>query len=443
MNYVVVIPARFKSLRLPGKPLVDIHGKSLLQRTYEQCIKAVKKELVYVATDSVGIYNHCISLNIKVEMTSEDCLTGTDRIAEFSKKVEADVYINVQGDEPLINPNDISKVIEAAKKHPNEIINGYASIVSKTNYYSLTIPKVVFRPDGRLLYMSRSPIPGNKNGVFEKSWRQICVYAFTKKALEDFSSLKRKTVLEQEEDIEILRFLELGYEVRMIELSKDSIAVDTQEDLELVRKIILKMSEIKVILWDFDGVILNSNEVRDRGFEEVLRDFPKEQVAKLLSYHRKNGGLSRYVKFRYFFEQIRGEKISSEEINKWAAKFSEIMFRKLKNKDLLFAETNKFIEENFQKYTMYIVSGSDQKELREICKDIGIEKYFKSIHGSPTAKNKLVEKLLKDNKYEKKQCVLIGDSINDYEAASINSIYFFAYNNNEIDSLTNCQICLN
>jgi phosphoglycolate phosphatase-like HAD superfamily hydrolase len=249
--------------------------------------------------------------------------------------------------------------------------------------------------------------------------------------------------LEQEEDIEILRFLELGYEVRMIELSKDSIAVDTQEDLELVRKIILKMSEIKVILWDFDGVILNSNEVRDRGFEEVLRDFPKEQVAKLLSYHRKNGGLSRYVKFRYFFEQIRGEKISSEEINKWAAKFSEIMLRKLKNKDLLFAETNKFIEENFQKYTMYIVSGSDQKELREICKDIGIEKYFKSIHGSPTAKNKLVEKLLKDNKYEKKQCVLIGDSINDYEAASINSIYFFAYNNNEIDSLTNCQICLN
>ena len=118
------------------------------------------------------------------------------------------------------------------------MINGYSSIDSIINYNSLTIPKVVFRPDGRLLYMSRSSIPGNKNGIFQKSWRQICVYAFPKKALVEFSSLKEKTVLEQEEDIEILRFLEIGYEVRMIELSKDSIAVDTQEDLELVRKII-------------------------------------------------------------------------------------------------------------------------------------------------------------------------------------------------------------
>jgi 3-deoxy-manno-octulosonate cytidylyltransferase (CMP-KDO synthetase) len=238
MKYVVVIPARYKSLRLPGKPLVDIHGKTLLQRTYEQCIIGVNKELVYVATDNVEIYNHCVSLNIQVVMTSDNCLTGTDRIAEFANKVEADVYINVQGDEPLINPNDINKVIEAAINNPNDVINGYASIESTTNYNSLTIPKVVFRPDGRLLYMSRSSIPGNKNGNFQKSWRQICIYAFPKKALDEFSSLKEKTVLEQEEDIEILRFLEIGYEVRMIELSKDSIAVDTQEDLELVRKII-------------------------------------------------------------------------------------------------------------------------------------------------------------------------------------------------------------
>lgn len=238
MKYVVVIPARYQSLRLPGKPLVDIHGKSLLQRTYEQCIKVVEKENVYVATDNSAIYEHCTALDIQVVMTSEDCLTGTDRIAEFSGKFDADVYINVQGDEPLMNPADILKVIAAAQKYPNDVINGFVAIDDEKNYHSLTIPKVVFRPDGRLLYMSRSPIPGNKQGVFEKSWRQICVYAFPKKALEDFSSLKRKTVLEQEEDIEILRFLEMGYELRMIELSNDSIAVDTPEDLETVKKIL-------------------------------------------------------------------------------------------------------------------------------------------------------------------------------------------------------------
>ena len=238
MKYAVVIPARFQSSRLPGKPLVDIHGKSLLQRTYEQCIKAVEQDKVFVATDNNDIYKHCTSLNIQVVMTSENCLTGTDRIAEFAKKYDADFYVNVQGDEPLIAPKDIRKVIDTANKYPNEVINGFASIDKEKDYHSLTIPKVVLRPDGRLLYMSRSPIPGNKKRVFEKSWRQICIYAFPKKTLEDFSTLKRKTDLEQEEDIEILRFLEMGYEVRMIELSKDSIAVDTPEDLEIVRKIL-------------------------------------------------------------------------------------------------------------------------------------------------------------------------------------------------------------
>lgn len=238
MKYLVVIPARFQSLRLPGKPLIDIHGKSLLQLTYEQCIKVIEKEKVFVATDNIDIFKHCENLDIQVVMTSENCLTGTDRIAEFSKKYDADVYINVQGDEPLMNPEDIVKVIEAAKTHPNDVINGYVEISDIKSYNSLTIPKVVFRPDGRLLYMSRSSIPGNKNGDFKKSWRQICVYAFPKKALEDFSSVKHKSILEQEEDIEILRFLEIGYEVRMIELSNQSIAVDTPEDLEIVREIL-------------------------------------------------------------------------------------------------------------------------------------------------------------------------------------------------------------
>lgn len=241
-DYVVVIPARYKSSRFPGKPLIDLDGKSLLQRTYEQCCKAVDPDLVYVATDDECIEEHCNQLNIQVIMTSSDCLTGTDRVAEFALEIDAKTYINVQGDEPLMNPSDIIQVIKSAKKNPSEIINGFAAITSEEHYTSVTIPKVVFRSDYRLLYMSRSPIPGNKKSQFKKGWRQICVYAFPKESLIDFSKQKGKTHLEHEEDIEILRFLELGYEVRMIELTADSIAVDTPEDAE---KVINYLKEIK------------------------------------------------------------------------------------------------------------------------------------------------------------------------------------------------------
>tara|TARA_B100001146_G_C16192519_1_gene439889 strand:+ start:867 stop:1604 length:738 start_codon:yes stop_codon:yes gene_type:complete len=237
-DFVVVIPARYRSTRLPGKPLIDLEGKSMLLRTYEQCLKAVSADLIFVATDHDKIYQYCLDHHIQVEMTSAACLTGTDRIAEFSKKVSARTYINVQGDEPLMNPDDLKAVIKAAIKYPEEIINGYAGIDHENQYLSPHVPKVVFRPDQRLLYMSRSPIPGNKNNTFKKSWRQICIYGFPKNALSKFVEHSGKTELEQEEDIEILRFLELGYEVRMIELSKDSVAVDTPEDATVVRNIL-------------------------------------------------------------------------------------------------------------------------------------------------------------------------------------------------------------
>lgn len=240
MNSIVVIPARMKSTRLPGKPLVDILGKSLIQRTYEQCIQAIPKERVYVATDDDLIKTHCEERGMQVVMTSSACLTGTDRVAEVAQQLEADYYINVQGDEPLINPQDIIEVERSIEKYGGEVINGFAPIEDEESYRSLSIPKVVCRPDGRLMYMSRSSIPGNKKNDFIKAWKQVCVYAFPKKALMDFASRKVKTELEEMEDLEILRFLEMGYEVRMISLSKDSIAVDNPEDVEKVEKILKK-----------------------------------------------------------------------------------------------------------------------------------------------------------------------------------------------------------
>ncbi|OYU85082.1 MAG: 3-deoxy-manno-octulosonate cytidylyltransferase [Flavobacterium sp. BFFFF2] len=232
--YLIVIPARLASTRLPEKPLVDILGKSLLQRTFEQCLLASPKEYIVVATDDLKISNHCEERGIPVIMTSTDCLTGTDRVAEVAQQIEANYYINVQGDEPVINPDDIRDMIQAAVQYPDCILNGYTAIDSEEDYRSLTIPKVVFKPNGDLLYMSRSPIPGNKKNEFQKSWRQVCIYGFPKSALEAFVSVTEKTPLENEEDIEVLRFLELDFTVKMLPMSNDSIAVDTPEDIHKV-----------------------------------------------------------------------------------------------------------------------------------------------------------------------------------------------------------------
>ena len=238
-DFVVVIPARIQSTRLPRKPLIEILGKSLIKRTYNQCIKAVEPELVYVATDSEEIEEHCKENGIQVLMTSNEALTGTDRVYEASEQVEAKYYINVQGDEPVINPKDIKRIIENIDFEGNSILNGYTEIDDEESYFSPSTPKVVFRPDGKLLYMSRAPIPGSKKGKYSKAWRQVCIYAFSASALKAFNGVS-KTPLEGIEDIEILRFLELNYDVNMIRLSNQSIPVDHPEDIKKVESFIRK-----------------------------------------------------------------------------------------------------------------------------------------------------------------------------------------------------------
>jgi phosphoglycolate phosphatase-like HAD superfamily hydrolase len=189
------------------------------------------------------------------------------------------------------------------------------------------------------------------------------------------------------------------------------------------------LNNYKTILWDFDGVIMDSMPIRDKGFELVLSAHPKDQIAELMAYHRNNGGLSRYHKFRYFFEEIRKESISEEEITILADSFSKVMLDNLLNPDLLILDSVNFIRNNYMNYDMHVVSGSDQKELRTICDHLELSTYFKSIHGSPTPKTELVKNLLRDNEYNCETTCLIGDSYNDFEAAKSNEIVFFGYNN--------------
>jgi 3-deoxy-manno-octulosonate cytidylyltransferase (CMP-KDO synthetase) len=231
MKAVVIIPARYESSRLPGKPLIDLLGRSMIERTWRRCVEAFPREDVYVATDDRRIGDHCGGLGINIVMTSADCLTGTDRVAEAAQSVPAEIYINVQGDEPILDPNDLTRLKAAALEHPGEILNGVCPIDNEELYRSTSIPKVVMRPDGRLLYMTRGSVPANKAGTFARAWRQVCIYAFPPEALNSFARQRRKTPLEEIEDIEILRFLELGFDVRMIPMSMNSVSVDNPEDI--------------------------------------------------------------------------------------------------------------------------------------------------------------------------------------------------------------------
>ena len=238
MNYVVIIPARYGSSRLEGKPLINLCGIPMVVRTYLQCIKTCPPEKVFVACDDERIKVVCEQYNIKVLMTSSDCLTGTDRVAECAQQLDADVYINIQGDEPVFDPKDLETLINAVQQFPSEVLNGVCEIKDEELFKSGTIPKVVMRVDGRLLYMSRAGIPISRNHEFIKSWRQVCIYSLPYKSLIAFTSVKKKTPLENIEDCELLRFLELGHEVKMIKMSDKSISVDTKKNLmEVIKKI--------------------------------------------------------------------------------------------------------------------------------------------------------------------------------------------------------------
>ena len=189
---------------------------------------------------------------------------------------------------------------------------------------------------------------------------------------------------------------------------------------------------IKNILWDFDGVIIDSLAIRDYGFREIFKEFDKQSVDKLIQYHNYNGGLSRFHKIEYFFNEILKQNITQDEILQYANKFTTIMRQSLSDKKYLINDTVNFIKNNYKNYNFHIVSGSEHNELNFLCQKLDLSQYFISINGSPTPKNQLIKNLLESYNYNINQTILIGDSINDYEAASVNKIDFYGFNNENL-----------
>lgn len=244
MDIRVVIPARYASTRLPGKPLIPIAGMPMIERTWRQCAKVFAPDHVTVATDDERIANHCRHAGIPVVMTSSDCLTGSDRVAEAATQLAADYYINVQGDEPLLDPDDVRTLAAEARRTPQDALIGICPITDEAMFRDPSVPKAVFRNDGRLLYASRAAIPATMKGSFERAWRTLGIYGYPPRALESLARRTEKSTLEAIEDHEALRLLEFGMEFRVVELSGQSLPVDTPEDVARVEAI-LKQREMR------------------------------------------------------------------------------------------------------------------------------------------------------------------------------------------------------
>ncbi len=241
MTISIIIPARFGSSRYKGKPLVKILGREMVLRVADICAKVINKKNLYVATDNKKIAKVVNKEGYKALMTSKNCLTGTDRVAEAAKKIKSKIIINVQGDEPTINPSDILKVIKKKKEFPNHVVCGYDIIHKLENPKNKNIPKVVVNSKNDLIYISRSIIPGSKKKLKRDSFlKQVCIYAFNKKELDKFFSKKKKSFLENKEDIEILRFFELNKKIKMVKLNSNSVAVDEIKDVKKAELLIKK-----------------------------------------------------------------------------------------------------------------------------------------------------------------------------------------------------------
>lgn len=240
---VIVIPARMKGTRLPGKPLLPIAGKPMILHVWEQCLKVFPKQDIFVATEDQTILDFCHQRSIQCVVT-ERAESAIDRIFLFSKQIKARSYINVQGDEPLVNPEDILRIVNYSSKFPERVVFGKTE-ASHEEFTDFSKAKVVCALDGRLLYSSRAGIPVSRSGNYVKAERAIWIYAFSTRSLENYFKAFGKSILDKIEDNEILRFLEIGEPVYCVDLIGDSWAVDEFKDVQIVEELLKNKRSIQ------------------------------------------------------------------------------------------------------------------------------------------------------------------------------------------------------
>lgn len=242
MKIVGIIPARFESSRFPGKPLIDLKGKSMIQRVYEGASKCARLSQVIVATDDARIYDHVSSFGGNVVLTSPNHTTGTDRCGEVIRELECDVVVNIQGDEPLVSAEQIDQLSAAFDNPEVEIATLGIANVSEEDLLNKNRIKLVKDINENALYFSRSPIPNSANASPEeidsfKFLRHIGLYAYRSQTLKELINLE-KTQLEQIESLEQLRWLYHGYKIKIVETTIETPNIDVPEDVEKVLELL-------------------------------------------------------------------------------------------------------------------------------------------------------------------------------------------------------------
>ncbi len=246
MKFIGIIPARFASTRFPGKPLIDIDGKTMIQRVYEQCMKSKLLSCVFVATDDERIYNHVVSFGGQVVLTSCSHQSGTDRCLEAAKNMKMpvlqnDVVVNIQGDEPFIDPNQIDLLISCFSDSQTNIATLIKQIHSSDDLFNINKPKVILNKDREAIYFSRTPLP-HIRGVDQTQWlnhyvfyNHIGIYAYKMGVLEQITALPASS-LEIAESLEQLRWIENGFKIKTQVTDIESVSIDTPEDLKKLKK---------------------------------------------------------------------------------------------------------------------------------------------------------------------------------------------------------------
>ena len=250
MKILAIIPARYASTRLPGKPLAMINGKPMIRRVYEQAAKAF--EYVCVATDDSRIFDTVSSFGGKVVMTSDKHNSGTDRCLEalqlFSREsgISFDIVINVQGDEPYIQPEQLTLLAECFNSPDVGIATLAKRVKDKNEFMNPNIPKVIIGADNYALYFSRAPIPYSRDNEITEDfikntdlYRQIGLYGYRVSTLEKICTLQQ-SFLEKTEKLEQLRWIENGYKIKVAKTNLESYSIDTPEDLEHINSIFQK-----------------------------------------------------------------------------------------------------------------------------------------------------------------------------------------------------------
>jgi 3-deoxy-manno-octulosonate cytidylyltransferase (CMP-KDO synthetase) len=238
MRTLGVIPARLGSTRLPRKVLLDVAGRPMIEWVWRAAVASGQMDEVVVATDSAEVMEACAERGIAARMTSAECASGSDRVCEVARLVEAEIYVNIQGDEPLLTPGHFRPLLDLFAR--DEVRVGTVAVPCPAeDVGNPNAVKVVTARNGRALYFSRATIPHDRDGMGGVTWRKhLGLYAYRRDALEEFARL-RPSALEMAERLEQLRMLENGIDIFVGDAEEDTIGVDTEADRRRVEEILL------------------------------------------------------------------------------------------------------------------------------------------------------------------------------------------------------------